>query len=320
MSTCYWMNCCNHEKHSFDSGSCLLIDALGSNRFRRKFFADVCRLKVLRFPEDDDYTRVWKYYLTEGPCQQLQCLQMYYLHFPLNLANLRHFSCYSLTVEVLKSIISNSPRLTHLAIDVVPKSQSYRIVRHRYRYPENFTNVLSRLPLGLQYLKIRGNESDVSAVLSSPAMTTIRCLYFDQIQPSELYFSDHLKFRTAPQLETFGINGTFSEAGGTIYKNTLIDCLKTAVNLKRVELDSNWLTVADKIHLLSCWSGMTIINLGYMQNKTGHDQLLDMILANNRETLDTFETDNCSFGRDSWEKLGNFTRLRRLTHCDVSET
>ena len=308
----HWEKCWGRESHVFNKRSQLNIKLMDSNRFRRKFFSEFCRLKVIRFPEDENFTSVWKYYLTEGPYEHLQCLLIYHLEFPVNLPNLRHFSCDDLTTEVLNSIIINSPHLTQLTIDI---SQQLTFIRRKKKTTEDFSDVMSRLPLGLKYLRIICCETDVFAVLSSPAMTTIQYLYFDKILKKGTGSFDKLTFCPSPNLETFGINGTFSEDRKC--SNTLLHYLKRADNVKKVELSTTWLSVEDKVTLLKKWSEMTMIKLGMMGKKTGLDELIDVIFTNHCETLDTLDLgDSSSLNRDSWEKLGNFGALRSLICFD----
>ena len=223
-----------------DRASRLNIEMFGNNRFRRKFFSELCCLKVIRFPVDRKWTCVWRYYLTEGPYQHLQYLQVYLLEFPVNLPNLRHLSCIGTTIEALDSIINNSPHLTQLAINVYQLTFN----RRKKKPTENLCDVLSRLPLGLESLRITCYETDVFAVLSSPAMSTIKYLYFDSIQIKEAWSLKELKFHPSPNLEIFGINGMFSE--NRRYSNTLFNYLTTANNMKRVELNTTWLSVEDR--------------------------------------------------------------------------
>ena len=231
----YWIKC-------RDRKSQLNIEILTNNRFRRKFFSEFCYLKVIRFPHDFSkrFTCVWRYYLTEGPHQHLQYLQICQLEFPVNLPNLRHLSCSELTVEALNSVIDNSSHLTQLIVGVDQLTSN----RRKSKGAGNFYDVLSRLPLGLESLRIRCNETDVFAVLSSPAMTTIKYLYFDDVWTKEDGSFDKLKFRRSPHLQIFGINGMFSE--NRRCSSTLLDYLRTAKNLKRVALNTTWLSVEDK--------------------------------------------------------------------------
>ena len=302
----HWVKCWDRESHVFNEDSKLNIKVIRSNRFRRKFFSEFCCLKIIRFPQDQSFTRVWKYYLTEGPHQHVQCLQVFYLEFPVNLPNLRHLSCEGLTVEVLNSIINNSPHLTQLTLNV------YRRIERKNQATENFSDVLSRLPLGLQYLRMKCFETDVFAVLSSPAMTTIKCLYFDKVWRSETGSFDKLEFCPCPHLEIFGIKDEFRSIKNHKRSNTFLDYLRTAKNMKRVELSMTWLSVEDRVTLLNRWSDMTMIKLGINEN-TELDELIDVILTNNRETLETLHLGVfTSVKRDSWEKLGNFSVLKRL--------
>ena len=231
----YWIKC-------RDRKSQLKIEMFANNRFRRNFFSEFCYLKVIRFPQDfaKKFTCVWRYYLTGGPHQQLEYLQIYQLEFSVNLPNLRHLSCHGLTVEALQSIINNSPHLTQLILGVYQLTSN----RGKSKRVENFYDVLSRLPLGLESLRIRCNETDVFAVLSSPAMTTIKYLYFDDVWTKEAGSFDKLKFRCSPHLQIFGINGRFSE--NRRYSNTLFNYLTTAKNIKRVELNTTWLSEKDR--------------------------------------------------------------------------
>ena len=304
-SISYWIKCWDKDCHVFNEDSRLDIKMFAKNEFRRKFFSEFCYFKVIRFPEDQKFTRVWKYYLTEGPYQHLQCLQIYYLDFSVNLPNLRHLSCQGLTIEALDSIINNSPHLTQLTIDI------YGVLQRKNQSTENFSDVLSRLPLGLEYLNIKCFETDVFAVLSSPAMATIKCLYFDRVLWSETGSFDKLEFRPSPHLEIFGINGMFSR--NRRCSNIMLDYLRVANNIKKVELNTSWLSVKNKMTLLKKWSDMTMIKLGMMDQETKLDELIDIILRNNRNTLDALDLgDFCSLERESWKKLGNFPGLTRL--------
>ena len=308
----HWEKCWDRESHALKKESQLNIEVIDSNRFRRKFFSEFCCLKVIHFPEDQKFTRVWKYYLTEGPYQHLQCLLIYHLEFPVNLPNLRHLSCDDLTAEALNSIINNSPHLTQLIIDV---DQQLTFIRRKKKTTEDFSGVLSRLPLGLKYLRIKCCGTDVFAVLSSPAMTTIEYLYFDKILRKGTGSFDKLTFCPSPNLETFGINGMFCEDHRC--SNTLLHYLRTATNMKKVELETTWLSVEHRVTLFNRWSGMTIIKLGMMGKETGLDKLIDVIFANNHETLHTLDLgDSSSLDQDSWGKLGNFEALRGLICFD----
>ena len=304
----YWVKCWDRESHVLNEKSQLNIEVIDSNRFRRKFFSEFCCLKVIRFPIDKNFTRVWKYYLTEGPYQHLECLQIYRLEFPVNLPKLRHFSCEALTVEVLDSIINNSPHLTQLKINV------YQLTQRNMNVAENFCDVLSRLPLGLKYLTINCYETDIFAVLSSPAMTTIKYLCFDSVWRKKIQSFNKLKFRPSPDLEIFGINGMSSEDRRC--SNILCDYLRTAKNVKKVELETIWLSVEDRVTLFKRWSDMTMIKLEMMGKTPALDELIDVILRNNRETLDILYLGDSSVDRDLLEKLGNFPVLKKLVCLD----
>ena len=305
-----WIKCWDTESHVCNNKSQLNIKVISSERFRRKFFSEFCCLKVIRFPENENFTPVWKYYLTEGSYQHLECLEIYHLEFPVNLPNLRHFLCEGLTVEALNSIINNSPHLTQLIIVV------YQLTKQERKPTEDFSDALSRLPLGLEYLRINCYETDVFAVLSSPAMTTIKCLCFDKVAHKETGSFKKLQFRPSPKLEIFGFNSGRSE--NRRYSNTLLDYLRTAKNMKEVELDTSWLSIEDRVILFNEWSSMTRIILGSMDETTALDELIDVILKNNRDTLDKLALiDFCFLNRDSWEKLGNFPLLKKLVCYDT---
>ena len=304
----YWVKCWDRESHVLNEKSQLNIEVIDSNRFRRKFFSEFCCLKVIRFPIDKNLTRIWKYYLTEGPHQHLQCLQIYRLEFPVNLPNLQHLSCEALTVEVLDSIINNSPHLTQLRINVYQLTQRKKIVT------DDFCDVLSRLPLGLKYLTINCDEMNIFAVLSSPAMATIKYLCFNRVCSKEIESFNKLTFRPSPNLETFGINGFFSDDRRC--SNTLLHYLRTAKNIKKVELSTTWLSVEDRVTLFNRWSDMTMIKLEMMGEAPVLDELIDVILRNNRETLGTLYLGDFSVDRDLMKKLGNFAVLKKLVCLD----
>ena len=303
------IKCWGKESHTFDEEFQLNIKVMDSYQLRRKFFSEFRCLKVIIFPPDRKFTRVWKYYLTKGPHQHLECLQIYHLELLVNLPNLRHLSCKGLTVEALNSIINNSPHLTQLTIDV------NRVAGQKNKSIENFSDVLGRLPLGLEYLKMKCSDTDVFAVLSSPAMKTIKCLYFDGDPCSATTSFDKLECCASPTLEIFGINGIFRFNHKC--SNTLLDYLRTAKNMKKVELDTTWLFIKDRITLLKSWSHMTIIKLRSIFEETGMDELINVILTNNRDTLNALYLYVVgSLNRDSWEKLGNFPVLKRLICLD----
>lgn len=173
----------SHNVPRHPSSFRLPMTSVTSRLYQRVTLEHLTRIKITRLGSSASWLL---HYFMNLPYQPLECLEMSYLDFEVNLPNLKHFSCHGISSKALESVLT-SPSLTHLNLNLriarssrSRKRKSYNRGLNPYRQ-QDYYDVFSRLPYGLEYLKVCGSSSLFNAVLSSPAMSTLKTICCEKI-------------------------------------------------------------------------------------------------------------------------------------------
>ena len=266
----------------------------------RKTFSEkeVTGVKVLKICRGTDADRVKKYFLSEGPSSNLECLEVQCLEEPLVkvLPNLQHFSADNINLVSLISVLQYCPVLTHLSIDT-------------REFLDDFVDIYMNLPKGLQYLKLGGMSCDFLAVLCSPAMQTLESLLLKNWSTSVPFDKPDAKVKPAPRLRRFLMSCWMDTEQD---RKMIVDLMKECPALKKIDLRVTGLTLEDYVNIYSRLSNLEMIKLTLQFEL---DEVIDMILERNRKSLIYLKIGKSLPNLESMKKLGEFTDLQTLSFC-----
>ena len=304
-----YLESCSSESHMTGSsrGNNIPLMAVEFAEERKRFFSQMLNLKVFHLRTKHPRLRIVKYYLTSPLASKLECLQLTSLPFTVCLPNLRHFHALSLQRSSLESILNGSPRLTTLRVDL----------RVGSRITTDYFDLLLKLPKGLEVVEITSKTCDLLAIISSPAMATLKALKFKSacthltfVTPVSSY-DYRVIIKNPLNLKYLNLNLDWEAQPDYGIISKILLFIKSCKLLTEITVRTNIFCLEDYVSIFSSLSGLNSIELEGLSIEPC-DDLFKVIAEKNKTSLCDLMLKWVVITDDSPNILANLTSLQRL--------